>query len=550
MKKLIYLGIFLFLSGNLIAQTTLSETDKLASLCKVWGFLKYYHPQVAKGKLDWDKQLMDHIDPVLKAGNKEELSKIYTVWIHSLGKVKHCRSCNKPLAKRFVTYNLNPEWMNDNSVFSDSLISMLNYIRENKNFRRNNYVQVHFGHVSFSNEKVYKDSADYPSYHGRLLSLFRYWNIVNYFYPYKYVIGEDWNKVLADMVPKFMHCSVEEYHLAMLELTARINDSHAGLVTRYTNNYFGLYWAPFTFKIIDSKVVVTGFYNSPLCLRDNICVGDVITAVDGKSIADIIAEKSKYIGASNSATKLRNFDYAIFNGQTNFVRINYERNGRDSSKVINRYYFAEFQYKWDTIPKEKPWKIIYGNVGYVNMGSLMPKDVDQAMKELNNTNAIIFDVRNYPNGTMYKISKYLNKEWKTFVKFTHPYLRRPGVFNDREEYVCGGRNKHYYKGKVVLLFNETTQSHAEFTCMALQTAPNVKCIGSQTAGADGNVTIITFPGGQKSYITGLGVFYPDGRPTQRVGIIPDIEVHPTIAGIRAHRDEVLERAMEYVRSGR
>ncbi len=41
-------------------------------------------------------------------------------------------------------------------------------------------------------------------------------------------------------------------------------------------------------------------------------------------------------------------------------------------------------------------------------------------------------------------------------------------------------------------------------------------------------------------VSGIGVLYPDGKPTQRIGILPDLEVRPTIAGIRAGRDEVLE----------
>ena len=47
-------------------------------------------------------------------------------------------------------------------------------------------------------------------------------------------------------------------------------------------------------------------------------------------------------------------------------------------------------------------------------------------------------------------------------------------------------------------------------------------------------------------ISGIGVFYPDKRPTQRIGIVPDKEVKPTIAGIRAGRDEVLEAAMREI----
>ena len=47
-------------------------------------------------------------------------------------------------------------------------------------------------------------------------------------------------------------------------------------------------------------------------------------------------------------------------------------------------------------------------------------------------------------------------------------------------------------------------------------------------------------------ISGLGVYYPDGRETQRVGIVPDVVVQPTIAGVQAGRDEVLERAVQLI----
>ena len=54
------------------------------------------------------------------------------------------------------------------------------------------------------------------------------------------------------------------------------------------------------------------------------------------------------------------------------------------------------------------------------------------------------------------------------------------------------------------------------------------------------------PGGLNTMISGIGVFYPDKKPTQRVGIVPDVEARPTIAGIRAGRDEVLEEALRQI----
>ena len=54
------------------------------------------------------------------------------------------------------------------------------------------------------------------------------------------------------------------------------------------------------------------------------------------------------------------------------------------------------------------------------------------------------------------------------------------------------------------------------------------------------------PGGITVNFTGHDVRHADGRQLQRVGIQPHVRVAPTIAGIRAGRDEVLEKAIEFL----
>jgi len=82
--------------------------------------------------------------------------------------------------------------------------------------------------------------------------------------------------------------------------------------------------------------------------------------------------------------------------------------------------------------------------------------------------------------------------------------------------------------------------------MAFRTAPNAKVFGSTTAGADGNVSDIKLPGNISTMISGIGIYYPDGRETQRIGIVPDVEVKPTIDGIKNNKDEVLEKATKWI----
>ena len=53
--------------------------------------------------------------------------------------------------------------------------------------------------------------------------------------------------------------------------------------------------------------------------------------------------------------------------------------------------------------------------------------------------------------------------------------------------------------------------------IAFQLAPNVIVIGSQTAGADGNITYIDFPGEFRASLSGLGVYYPmAAKPSELV----------------------------------
>ena len=82
--------------------------------------------------------------------------------------------------------------------------------------------------------------------------------------------------------------------------------------------------------------------------------------------------------------------------------------------------------------------------------------------------------------------------------------------------------------------------------MAFRASLGAIIVGSTTAGADGDVSPFALPGGFRTAISGIGVFYPNKTPTQRIGIVPNVEVRPTIAGIRAGRDEVLEEALRQI----
>ncbi|CAM2910915.1 C-terminal processing protease CtpA/Prc, contains a PDZ domain [Flavobacterium succinicans] len=551
MQKIFFFTLFLFFQISQ-AQQSLTETEKLATTAKVWGFLKYYHPNVASGKYDWDKELFTILPQVEKAKSKKEFSEVVENWITSLGEVKKVEPIILSSEIKYFDKNLNAAWLNNPHFFSKSLSEKLTFILENR--LQSNHFYYRKGEpkpdaisYEFSNEIKYPE-YDWKDRKFRLLALFRYWNYVEYFFPYKYLMDQNWDDVLYEMLPKFNTASTEvEYHLLMRELVIKLNDLHAFLGTKVMLEKFGRLQIPARVRIVDDQVLITQVFSDSLAKISDIRVGDIIIKVGGKTIPEILKESRRYLDGGNDVLRASNSWYHIFNGHTDSVKVEYNREGKVSEKYIYRHSAKLFR---KTNKLLGQWELLDGNIGYVNLGEVYPEDINNIIAKLKSTKAIVFDLRLGAHDTNYILAEFLNPEPKEFAKFIDPDVTYPGRFIWRETEMCGKTNPDYYKGKVIVLVNENTQSHGEYSAMCLQSAPNATVIGSQTAGADGGVIRFEILEGFNTQFSGLGVFYPDGRETQRIGIVPDIEAKPTILGLREGKDEVLERAIQFIETGK
>ena len=73
-----------------VASVQLSEN--LYLLGKVWGFLKYHHPEVTSGKRDWDRDLFRVLPAVLNATDNGQAKTRILTWIDELGEVSTSES--------------------------------------------------------------------------------------------------------------------------------------------------------------------------------------------------------------------------------------------------------------------------------------------------------------------------------------------------------------------------------------------------------------------------------------------------------------------------
>ena len=542
-KPFLILLIFVLSSSTIHSQQELSEKEKLFRTAKVWGFLKYYHPNVAKGKFDWDKKLIELLPKIEKAKSKADLSIVFSDLVNSLGKIKECRSCKSTTNLNYFNKNFNLSWTQDSNMFTNELSKNLKHIENNRFQGKSNFVtkNKNAGNVILINETDYQN-FDWKDKKLRILSLFRYWNTIEYFFPYKYQMDKNWNQILKEMLPKFLNPQSEmDYHLAMLEIIVDLDDSHAGLNTNLTNDYFGSKYIPVKFSIVDNKAVITSFYNDSLADINDLRIGDVIEKANGKTVNKILQQKSKFIQGSNTSAKFAYAFNKIFNGVTDSIEIELLRNDKIERNKIGRYSFDKFEYKK---PSTDKWKMLENNIGYINLGEVEVSDVSTILEEIQNTKSIIFDLRNYPKFTLPYFLNFLNPSTKELLVSIIPDLNYPGKFYWEEPMSMGENNNNPYRGKVIILVNSRTISYAELYAMGLQTVNNSFTIGSQTLGADGNVSRAEFIGGFKTGFSGIGIFYPDFTETQRKGVRIDIEVKPTILGIKQGRDEVLEKAIK------
>jgi C-terminal processing protease CtpA/Prc len=517
----------------------------LACLGKVWGFLKYNHPKIAKGTYNWDFELFRFLPKFLAAKDIRTKQGLMLDWINNLGDIsEYPKAKNK---SKNTSSKQSLSWI-ESLIADKSLKEKLCQIYERRNQGEHFYVGSNPEVPTFLNEEPYANLG-LPDDAFRLLSLFKYWNIINYYSPYKHLTDKNWDSVLIEYIPYFLDAKSRlEYELTVLKIIGEIHDSHASLWdgANEIERLKGQNYPPFHVLFVENKLIVDDYFNIEKATLSGIKIGDVITHINGKSVETVVDSLMTYYPGSNIPARLREISYNILRFPNNEVLIQYTTGGVAKTTNLSLYNRRELEwYDWFKLKNQKGIKLLTKDILYLNLAFLNENDYPLLEEHLKNVNSVIIDVRNYPNFLLYSLLPYFQTTKKPFVIFTHRNVNNPGEFF----WTKGPRiygNKNPFSGKIIVLANEVTQSLGEFTVMAFKATGNATVIGSQTAGADGKLTDIFLPGGLKTRISGYGVYYPDKTETQRIGIVPDIEVKPTINGIKEGQDEILEKAIEII----
>lgn len=547
-----------FFSQQAKAQIPDDTDGRLYRLCKTWGYFKYFSQH--KCELKWDTLLNTTVNEVLAANSNEEFNEALMIMFGKVGNNSYHANL---IADPDTSINFDDSWIND-PVFSQPVRDFLDtfsvYIYPDTStclvkFNDGSHPNL-YSYIDFTDDPV-SMPINYTNEANRLTTIFYYWNVINYFFPYRNLMDQSWDSTLCQFIPFIRQAETDlEFHTIFLKLVTKINDSHGSASSSVLANYFwGGYYVPtIYFTRVDTHCVVTKVVDIA-----GVSPGDILTAVKGIPIREIEDSLIQYVPASSPAALYRDIYYNMLIGG-NFTSLSLtflDSNNNTYTATALRTITIYDWVNWAHNPGlTSSFFVTTCGYGYVNMGMLQPEEVQVMYTLLENTPVIIFDLRNYPNGTLWEIAPLLFPGPIISALFYDPALTwlippfnnfyLPGWYYAYNDYENLGwwSNNDPYNGQVYILVNKETQSQAEYTCQYFSYHPDSKVIGTQTTGADGDISQLSLPGGITTMFTSVGWYYADGYQQQRNGVKIDTVVSPTILGIRHGRDEILEAALD------
>lgn len=524
---------------------------RLETLCLVWGFMKYNHPNIRNGEYDWNYELLRMLPFVFNSKSYESFCNKINTFIPQYKRGINGKTINNDI----IVSQIKKEWINTDKLkkklykrisqmnkygCEDSTIYCVGYLHgddEESNERL----------IYFPNETSY-DNVTIKNDGYRMLALFRFWNMMYYFHPYMYQKEIAWIHNLQNYIRMFAEAdNTKDFDIACTVVANALKDTHTELYGLKTNVAGTLIWnehyLPFDFKLIkdDRLLVVKALTHE--AERCSLKVGDYILKVNGKSIKEIRDERTRYSNFGKVSLDQYDDAYASFPGDS--VRYTIKRDEKEMDININdvNVYWGDFiSEKTDTI------KMMDNDICYINLGCIPYETLKELLPNIKDKKGIIFDMRGYPdnwNETRKEIARFLYPKQQVTWNYAYADTQYPGTFR-KSKYTgtFGKDNPEYYKGKTIVIVNGMTMSAAEHVAEIIGNSPNGMVIGEQTGGVFGRTSYAPFISGRAARFTGTAVYFPNGDCTYPDGVHIDKYVSPMLDDVKSHNDGIIKTAID------
>jgi Peptidase family S41 len=406
-------------------------------------------------------------------------------------------------------------------------------------------------------EKSYRE-MQFPDLPYRQLAVIKLWAIIDAFFPYKNLMDQPWNEALPEFLARMERVQdARGYALCMAEMAARLQDNHVRVSDHPEIAKFrGEASLPIGLSSVEGRVLVERILDA--VSAPGVKKWDEVIEIDGVPVDILLKKLDPFVASANPWTRDRNLARYLGRGEDGkATRVALRRSDGSVYSLLMKRSKANPGIWADSGRENDVVQILQGNIGYADLDRLETSQVDGLLERVKDCPWLILDMRGYPHGTAWTLAPRLNVKGAGPAAAFYPNVIC-GLDTESEDTstvfflqkIPEGHGKSLFRGKVIMLISEATQSQAEHTGLFMEVACGVTFIGSPTAGSNGDVTDVVLPGGLTVSFTGQGVRHADGRQLQRIGLKPDIAVHRTVKGLREGKDEVLERAIRFIETGK
>ena len=382
-------------------------------------------------------------------------------------------------------------------------------------------------------------SGDQPDLDTRLADVVVAWNVFRHFYPYRTEARVEWDARLRPQLELAYDATTREAHRDALRLlVADLRDGHGSVVDPRGGGNRGA--LPVQFGVIEKQLVVTA-----TAAPANAPVGAVVSSVDGVPATKRLADAIRLASGSTQWKETRALQEINSCSAGSAVKLVIDTGAGPNPTSLT----CDAK---QPPPEKRPAPVteLMSGIWYVDLTRARMPEVTPILDKLAGATGVVFDVRGYPTDAGAQILPHLlgtseADRWMHVNKIVGPFGESAGWqsmgWNITPQSPRVG-------GKIVFLTDGRAISYAESVMGYIADRKLGTIVGSATAGANGNVVVFVLPGGFRLGFTGMRVTGHDGQaPHHLVGIKPDIPITPTIAGLRAGRDEVLDRALSAIR---
>jgi C-terminal processing protease CtpA/Prc len=297
---------------------------------------------------------------------------------------------------------------------------------------------------------------------------------------------------------------------------------------------------PLNWAWVESRLVVTGA--SP---DAGVRPGDVITALDGRPAAEVLAETEALTpGPSPVTRRWLALELLAAGPAGSLVELGVERAGAPRTVTLVRERNAA-DFVADTplsaVAEPRPGVI------YLDLRRTSQDDFEKLVPRLARARGLVFDLRGGPDVSTLLLSHLAEKtvrspNWQVPVVMQpdHRDMKWLSTFWSIEP------KEPRFRGKVAFLTDGRATGYAETLLAMVESDRLGEIVGEPSGGDDAVPTWSRLPGGWTVTWSEGRTLKQDGSPFHGIGVKPTVPAVRTVQGIAAGRDEVVERAVEIV----